>query len=226
MSRCVAAYVRHRGQGNEDTTIGTHANFHSFPNALLLLFRMSTGEGWEGVMFDCSDPTLGGSKAAPVYFVSFVVVAQFVMLNLFIMIIVEDFEAADRRDKNMTPHDVAVRTPCRSLRTVVAVSDEALVCTGVQDGVEAVRPYWPQVHQVVRSVATDAAAATSTRTWQWQQVPRLHSQARRHEAEEVRRLLLAACCGGVTHMLLAPLSLIAAGVATFTSRNCWWHSTV
>ena len=137
------------------------------------------------------------------YFVSFVVVAQFVMLNLFIMIIVEDFEAADRRDKNMTPHDVAVRTPCRSLRTVVAVSDEALVCTGVQDGVEAVRPYWPQVHQVVRSVATDAAAATSTRTWQWQQVPRLHSQARRHEAEEVRRLLLAACCGGVTHMLLA-----------------------
>ena len=60
-------------------------------------------------MFDCSDPSLGGARVAPLYFVSFVVIAQFVMLNLFIMIIVEDFEAADRRDKNMTPLDVAVR---------------------------------------------------------------------------------------------------------------------
>jgi len=94
-------------QGNDDTTIGAHANFHSFPEALLLLFRMSTGEGWEGVMFDCSDPDLGGFGMAPLYFVSFVVIAQFVMVNLFIMIIVEDFEAADRRDKNMTPADIA-----------------------------------------------------------------------------------------------------------------------
>ncbi|GLC45300.1 Caveolin-2 [Pleodorina starrii] len=30
-----------------------HANFDNFPNAMLLLFRMITGEGWNGVMLDC-----------------------------------------------------------------------------------------------------------------------------------------------------------------------------
>ncbi|GLC62201.1 Caveolin-2 [Pleodorina starrii] len=30
-----------------------HANFDNFPNAMLLLFRMLTGEGWDAVMQDC-----------------------------------------------------------------------------------------------------------------------------------------------------------------------------
>ena len=30
-----------------------HANFKDFPSALLVLFRMSTGESWNGIMHDC-----------------------------------------------------------------------------------------------------------------------------------------------------------------------------
>ena len=87
-----------------------HANFDNFFNALLTLFRISTGEGWEGIMFDCKDNE-GGSAFSPVYFVAFVTIAQFIMLNLFIMIIVEEFEAMDRSvrppDDDLHRHSVA-----------------------------------------------------------------------------------------------------------------------
>ncbi|GLI71626.1 hypothetical protein VaNZ11_016896 [Volvox africanus] len=33
--------------------LNLHANFDNFPNAMLLLFRMITGEGWNGIMLDC-----------------------------------------------------------------------------------------------------------------------------------------------------------------------------
>ncbi|GIL68548.1 hypothetical protein Vafri_21814 [Volvox africanus] len=33
--------------------LSAHANFDNFPNAMLLLFRMITGEGWNGIMLDC-----------------------------------------------------------------------------------------------------------------------------------------------------------------------------
>ena len=52
-------------------------------------------------MFDCQDNE-NGSALAPLYFVSFVTLAQFIMLNLFIMIIVEEFEAMERERQGMT----------------------------------------------------------------------------------------------------------------------------
>ncbi|GIL88323.1 hypothetical protein Vretifemale_16288 [Volvox reticuliferus] len=33
--------------------LNPHANFDNFPNAMLLLFRMITGEGWNAIMLDC-----------------------------------------------------------------------------------------------------------------------------------------------------------------------------
>ncbi|GIL93485.1 hypothetical protein Vretimale_19881 [Volvox reticuliferus] len=33
--------------------LDSHANFDTFPNAMLLLFRMLTGEGWDAIMQDC-----------------------------------------------------------------------------------------------------------------------------------------------------------------------------
>jgi len=73
-------------------SIDAHTNFFNFANALLTLFRISTGEGWEGIMFDCMVEENGGTRIAPIFFVSFVTIASFVMLNLFITIIVDEFE--------------------------------------------------------------------------------------------------------------------------------------
>lgn len=83
-----------------------HANFDSFFNAVLTLYRMLSGENWNGIMHDCSvqEPycTKGidcGSTWAPLYFVAFVVLGKFVVLNLFITVILEQFSSIGKADK-------------------------------------------------------------------------------------------------------------------------------
>lgn len=39
--------------------INEHANFEDFRHSILLLFRMSTGESWNGLMHDCVDAAGG-----------------------------------------------------------------------------------------------------------------------------------------------------------------------
>ncbi len=70
-------------------------NFSNFGYSMLSLLRISTGEDWHVVMYDtmhgkeCKNG-VGGSCAvsySPVYFLSFVVLCTFVVLNLFILVI-------------------------------------------------------------------------------------------------------------------------------------------
>ena len=80
------------------------ANFDNFGNAVLLLFRMCTGEAWQGIMHDCQvqdspscDPQLdscGDRYISYFYFVSFMIVGTFIILNLIIAVILEDFLTA------------------------------------------------------------------------------------------------------------------------------------
>lgn len=101
-------------------SITVHASFQTFPLALVTLFRISTGEGWEGIMFDAMNTEAGGHGWAWMYFVSFVMLAMFIMLNLFIMIIVEDFDEMENEVKNtvgMSPEHV------EEFRTVWATFD-------------------------------------------------------------------------------------------------------
>lgn len=76
------------------------ANFESFGVALLTVFRMSTGESWNGIMADtrirppyCELDLDGvnncGSSMAPLYFISFQLLGQFLMLNLFVAVMLE-----------------------------------------------------------------------------------------------------------------------------------------
>eukprot|EP01083_Nonionella_stella_P278331 946520_1 len=77
--------------------LNVHANFGNFWFAVLTLYRIATGESWNGIMHDvtanlkCSMPAC--EQVYPlVYFLSFVILGQFMMLNLFIAIILENFE--------------------------------------------------------------------------------------------------------------------------------------
>lgn len=72
-------------------------NFANFFNSFLLLFALSTGEDWNLIMFDCSrtpaencipDQTCGSSFAF-LYFPTLVLVCSHVMLNLFILVIIQ-----------------------------------------------------------------------------------------------------------------------------------------
>lgn len=88
------------GQLEKGQYLNEYANFHSFGRALVTLFRCATGEGWETLMFEAMSErnaqTGPGSTGAVAYFVSFVAIAMFVMLNLFIMIILEDFDKTEK----------------------------------------------------------------------------------------------------------------------------------
>ena len=82
--------------------ISVHANFSSFGYAMLLLFRLSTGEEWQCIMADCrrvSPPYCSeqmgdcpNSWFAVIYFVTFICIVMFVVLNLLIAIILSGYD--------------------------------------------------------------------------------------------------------------------------------------
>ena len=93
-----------------------HANFCSFPTALLTLFRVATGEGWNGLMHDAMVSADGATAAAELrctvergdcgswlavpFFVSYVILSTFIIIKMMIVLIIENFALALRRDQN------------------------------------------------------------------------------------------------------------------------------
>ncbi|XP_042565276.1 probable voltage-dependent N-type calcium channel subunit alpha-1B [Clupea harengus] len=102
-------------QLNDDTAINRHNNFQTFFQALILLFRSATGEAWHEIMQHClsereCDPAAGnarrecGSDFAYFYFVSFIFLCSFLMLNLFVAVIMDNFEYLTRDASILGPH--------------------------------------------------------------------------------------------------------------------------
>ncbi|EGR32725.1 hypothetical protein IMG5_072530 [Ichthyophthirius multifiliis] len=81
-------------QGN---IINSYNNFFNFGNAMITLFRCSTGENWQVFMFDCGKTEGSFSK---IYFISFILICTFIMLNLFILIIIQYFEDYHMKEDN------------------------------------------------------------------------------------------------------------------------------
>ncbi|HET7293544.1 MAG TPA: ion transporter [Vicinamibacteria bacterium] len=68
------------------------SHWGSLPRAALTLFEILTLEGWVELM----DASLAATRWAWVYYVSFVVLAVFVVVNLFIAIVINNLEAVKR----------------------------------------------------------------------------------------------------------------------------------
>uniref|UniRef100_A0A5S6QTC6 Ion transport domain-containing protein n=1 Tax=Trichuris muris TaxID=70415 RepID=A0A5S6QTC6_TRIMR len=86
--------------------VNRHANFRSATNALTVLFRIVTGEDWNEIMHDCmrSPPSCwyyegavlwetdcGNYHGAVIYFCSFYLIITYIVLNLLVAIIMENF---------------------------------------------------------------------------------------------------------------------------------------
>uniref|UniRef100_A0A8C3RGU3 Voltage-dependent R-type calcium channel subunit alpha n=1 Tax=Cyanoderma ruficeps TaxID=181631 RepID=A0A8C3RGU3_9PASS len=100
--------------------INRHNNFRSFLGSLMLLFRSATGEAWQEIMLSCLEgkgcepdttATSGqnenercGTDLAYVYFVSFIFFCSFLMLNLFVAVIMDNFEYLTRDSSILGPH--------------------------------------------------------------------------------------------------------------------------
>ncbi|XP_060107264.1 voltage-dependent N-type calcium channel subunit alpha-1B isoform X2 [Heteronotia binoei] len=100
---------------NDETSINRHNNFRTFLQALMLLFRSATGEAWHEIMLAClSNQACDklaklsknecGSDFAYFYFVSFIFLCSFLMLNLFVAVIMDNFEYLTRDSSILGPH--------------------------------------------------------------------------------------------------------------------------
>ncbi|CAH0600743.1 unnamed protein product [Chrysodeixis includens] len=93
-----------------------HNNFRSFIQALMLLFRCATGESWPNIMLACRKPAKCdiaagkasneecGSTLAYAYFVSFIFFCSFLMLNLFVAVIMDNFDYLTRDSSILGAH--------------------------------------------------------------------------------------------------------------------------
>lgn len=77
-------------------------NFEYFGSTMLLLFRCMTGENWNSIMHYLKDE---GYPTAVPYFAMFLICCRYMMLNLFIAVILENFEAALAADPDKVQHN-------------------------------------------------------------------------------------------------------------------------
>ncbi|XP_020288402.1 voltage-dependent calcium channel type A subunit alpha-1 isoform X5 [Pseudomyrmex gracilis] len=99
-----------------ETSITKHNNFQSFIQGLMLLFRCATGEAWPNIMLSCvkgrpcdakagkQEPEGCGSNIAYAYFVSFIFFCSFLMLNLFVAVIMDNFDYLTRDSSILGAH--------------------------------------------------------------------------------------------------------------------------
>lgn len=94
-------------------------NFRTVPNALILLFRMSLGEGWNQIMEDYAgiepplcvkdstffDSDCGSKPWARILFVGWNIISMYIFVNLFVSLIYESFSYVYQRSSGMAVVD-------------------------------------------------------------------------------------------------------------------------
>jgi len=168
-----------------DGELSRYAKFEDFPTAVLTLFRMSTGEAWNGIMHDCmitdkcimyKDPSTGvisyldyddstyksadednwTDRCTPsyvgtvFYFSVFILLCAFVLLNLVIAVILDNFASNNEDEENpvskehmysftrawvkLDPH-ATYYTRAANLEQIVQTIEPPLGCQGVPPNV-------------------------------------------------------------------------------------------
>ncbi|OTB03084.1 hypothetical protein M426DRAFT_61041 [Hypoxylon sp. CI-4A] len=159
---------------NEDINI----NFRTVPNALILLFRMSVGEGWNQIMEDYAniepplcvenseflDSDCGSTNWARCLFIAWNLVSMYIFVNLFISLIFESFSYVYQRSSGMAHIDRdEIRRFKEAWRSVDPngsgfISKEAFPrLLGELSGIFEMRIYDSEdsVHQILDDIRTD-----------------------------------------------------------------------
>ncbi|XP_043570332.1 voltage-dependent T-type calcium channel subunit alpha-1G-like isoform X6 [Chiloscyllium plagiosum] len=103
--------------------LGRHATFRNFGMAFLTLFRVSTGDNWNGIMKDtlrdCNqEGTCYNTVVSPIYFVSFVLTAQFVLVNVVIAVLMKHLEESNKEAKEEAELEAELELELKMLNTV------------------------------------------------------------------------------------------------------------
>ncbi|KAM9314885.1 voltage-dependent T-type calcium channel subunit alpha-1I [Pholidichthys leucotaenia] len=97
-----------------------HATFENFGMAFLTLFQVSTGDNWNGIMKDTlreCPPRQPGSDygchaglqfISPMYFVSFVLTAQFVLINVVVAVLMKHLDDSNKEAQEDAEMDAEI----------------------------------------------------------------------------------------------------------------------
>ncbi|XP_036408911.1 voltage-dependent T-type calcium channel subunit alpha-1H isoform X3 [Megalops cyprinoides] len=112
--------------------LSRHATFENFGMAFLTLFRVSTGDNWNGIMKDTLRECRSEDKhclsylplISPLYFVTFVLIAQFVLVNVVVAVLMKHLEESNKEAKEDAEMDAEIELEMEMTRCLSAASVE------------------------------------------------------------------------------------------------------
>uniref|UniRef100_A0A452IIS0 Ion transport domain-containing protein n=1 Tax=Gopherus agassizii TaxID=38772 RepID=A0A452IIS0_9SAUR len=167
--------------GDEDNPcegLSRHATFTNFGMAFLTLFRVSTGDNWNGIMKDTLRECTREDKhclsylpiISPVYFVTFVLIAQFVLVNVVVAVLMKHLEESNKEAKEDAEMDAEIElemsrggsTPANSGGGSGTSTSDVRAPYGSQ---EAMKPESPMRVKHQALVMIDSRAVVSFNEW-------------------------------------------------------------
>uniref|UniRef100_A0A8C9VZE3 Calcium voltage-gated channel subunit alpha1 H n=1 Tax=Scleropages formosus TaxID=113540 RepID=A0A8C9VZE3_SCLFO len=120
--------------------LSRHATFENFGMAFLTLFRISTGDNWNGIMKDTLRECQSEKHClsylpyiSPLYFVTFVLIAQFVLVNVVVAVLMKHLEESNKEARE--DGELDVDTEAETTRRLSAASGTCRLCPLVQEPV-------------------------------------------------------------------------------------------
>ncbi|XP_032392567.1 voltage-dependent T-type calcium channel subunit alpha-1H isoform X1 [Etheostoma spectabile] len=117
--------------------LSRHATFENFGMAFLTLFRVSTGDNWNGIMKDTLRECHPEDRhclsylplVSPIYFVTFVLMAQFVLVNVVVAVLMKHLEESNKEAKEDAEMDaeIALEMAMENQRKLSTTSDNSSV---------------------------------------------------------------------------------------------------
>ncbi|NXT22603.1 CAC1G protein, partial [Syrrhaptes paradoxus] len=119
--------------------LGRHATFRNFGMAFLTLFRVSTGDNWNGIMKDTlrdcdQESTCYNTVISPIYFVSFVLTAQFVLVNVVIAVLMKHLEESNKEAKEEAELEAELEMEMKTITPGPRSPSDIFVWTGSTGG--------------------------------------------------------------------------------------------
>ncbi|XP_075973762.1 voltage-dependent T-type calcium channel subunit alpha-1G-like isoform X2 [Anticarsia gemmatalis] len=128
--------------------LGEHAHFANFGMAFLTLFRVATGDNWNGIMkdtlredcdssVDCVRNCCVSTIIAPIFFVVFVLMAQFVLVNVVVAVLMKHLEESHKQMEDEIDMDVELE---RELEREADDEEDRALCRALEQCMSPPRP--------------------------------------------------------------------------------------
>uniref|UniRef100_A0A6Q2YMN1 Voltage-dependent T-type calcium channel subunit alpha-1H n=1 Tax=Esox lucius TaxID=8010 RepID=A0A6Q2YMN1_ESOLU len=117
--------------------LNRHATFENFGMAFLTLFRISTGDNWNGIMKDTLRECRPEDRScltylplvSPLYFVTFVLMAQFVLVNVVVAVLMKHLEESNKEAKEEAEMDAEIELEMERARRLSSASNASSLVT-------------------------------------------------------------------------------------------------